>query len=237
MSCIDFRQWKNVRSENKTNNRSTIRSSSTINRSMVFICRCYRASSWTAVSTGARSNLHGLALNEKLLNAVIADSESDPSALDTILKNLEIVACDIYYILFPQSGDLKRSGSKMVEAFNVEVRRWHKGVHDIRTVKRLQCVSNPKQVINVALFCWHAWGPTSNHVEDGVLIFVLVLLNNTSLLITHHARGLTSNVFESFLGSFSKGIAIQPHLSKRNFGLFSAVQCRRGGFFVADREN
>jgi hypothetical protein len=79
------------------------------------------------------SELHGIALNGKLLNAVIADYKSDPSALDTNCEKVR-AGClrHCLYSISPKKGStLEDLESKWLKRFNVELRRGQEGIFNI----------------------------------------------------------------------------------------------------------
>jgi len=85
------------------------------------------------------SELHGLALNAKLLNAVIADYKSDPSAPDTICEKVRVGSLRHYlYSISPKKGStLKDLEAKWLKRFNVELRRGKREFIDMRNIKRI----------------------------------------------------------------------------------------------------
>ena len=94
--------------------------------------------------------LLGLALTTRLLNAVIDDYRSDPSAPDTFCEKVRAGRLrHSLYSISPKKGLTQEDlAAKWLKRFHIELRRGHKGIYDIRTVKRLQGLPRPTLVIH-----------------------------------------------------------------------------------------
>ena len=94
--------------------------------------------------------LLGLALTTRLLNAVIDDNRSDPSAPDSLCEKVRAGRLrHSLYSISPKKGLTQEDlAAKWLKRFHIELRRGHKGIYDIRTVKRLQGLPRPTLVIH-----------------------------------------------------------------------------------------
>jgi len=90
------------------------------------------------------AELQSLALNVRLLNTVINDIKDDPSAPEV---KWEKTSRSTFYYISPNIGaSLEDLQANWKKRFHVSLREGHKGIFDVRTVRRLQALSK-KQVI------------------------------------------------------------------------------------------
>ena len=93
------------------------------------------------------AELQGLALNAKFLNKVINYFKGDPSSPEVECIKSGDKMRRAFYNIYPKKGatmeDLK---AKWEQRFNVTLRKGHKGIYDVRTVRRLASLSHKIQV-------------------------------------------------------------------------------------------
>ena len=98
------------------------------------------------------AELQSLALNVRLLNTIINEIKDEPSAPEVKLEKSGDKSRRTFYYISPKNGaSLEDLQANWEKRFHVSLRKGHKGIFDVRTVRRLQA-SCKKQVTLFSLF-------------------------------------------------------------------------------------